>query len=230
MLCTSWCFKMDYNLLVPSKIVRSKRHSISLIINNNNELIVRAPLKCAEKAIYDFIYQKSEWIVKKRAELKSHSYAPLKAISGEKIPILDNIYEIMLYDKSRVKLVNNIIYLPKVNSSKNLLSYIKKFTKNYITKRVEVIAKTFNFKYKDIKISSARTRWGSCNYLNSLSFTYKLILCPKTVVDYIIIHELSHTIEKNHSKKFWNIVKTCCPNYKESEHWLKENRQIINLI
>ena len=128
---------MDYNLLVPSKIIRSKRHSISLIINNNNELIVRAPLKCAEKAIYDFIYQKSEWIVKKRAELKSHSYAPLKAISGEKIPILDNIYEIMLYDKSRVKLVNNIIYLPKVNSSKKLLSYIKKFTKNYLAKRVE---------------------------------------------------------------------------------------------
>ena len=221
---------MNYKLLVPSKIIRSKRRSISLIINNKNELIVRAPLKCAEKSIYDFIYQKSKWIMKKRSELMSHAYAPLTVSSGEKIPIFDDIFEIRLYNKSRVKVSNNIIYVPNVNSSKYLLSYIKKFIKNYLTKRVEEIANTFNFKYKDIKISSAHTRWGSCSYLNSLSFTYKLILCPRAVVDYIIIHELSHTIEKNHSKKFWDIVEQYCPNYKSSELWLKENRQIINII
>ena len=94
----------------------------------------------------------------------------------------------------------------------------------------EEIAKQFGFNYESITISSARTNWGSCGAKNTLNFTYKLAMCPKPVVDYIIVHELCHTKVKNHSSKFWNEVQKCFPEYKTCEKWLKTNRAIINKI
>ncbi len=221
---------MDYTLLKPTKIVYSRRRSIALIVNSRGELIVRAPLRCRDKDIYDFIFKKADWIREKRTEIKSGPYTPLTPKTGEKIPILDNIYEIKLGQISRVKIINNNICIPGENSKQKLVNFLVRYAKNYLTKRVGELATIFNFKYKSIRLTSAHTRWGSCNYQNSLSFTYKLILCPRKVVDYIIIHELSHTIEKNHSKKFWALVEKCMPDYKDSERWLKDNRAIIYFI
>ncbi len=98
-----------------------------------------------------------------------------------------------------------------------------------ISKRTKELSSTYNFKYNTIKINSARTRWGSCSAKNNLNFTKKIAILPDNVKDYIIIHELSHTIEKNHSRKFWNIVKNIIPNYKKQQTWLKENGYILEL-
>ena len=105
---------------------------------------------------------------------------------------------------------------------KNINLY-KKRAKNYIIKRVEQIGLKNNFNYKNIKITSAKTRWGSCTSKKNLNFSYRLILVPMKIIDYVIVHELCHLREMNHSKKFWREVGQIMPDYKKHDKWLKDN-------
>ena len=93
----------------------------------------------------------------------------------------------------------------------------------YITQRVEYYAQIYDLKYRSIRINNAKTRWGSCGYKGTLNFTWRLMMAPERVVDYVIIHELMHLKQKNHSRKFWDEVRMVMPDYKEDEQWLKEN-------
>jgi predicted metal-dependent hydrolase len=93
----------------------------------------------------------------------------------------------------------------------------KKKAKEYITKRAEYFALRMGVRYKSIKINSAKTRWGSCNKSGMINFSYRLILAPPALVDYVIIHELAHLKELNHSAKFWKVVHEELPDYKEKQ-------------
>jgi len=220
----------NQELLVPNQVIKSKRKSISLVIKNNGEFIVRAPIKCNEQQIYKFITQKSEWIIKKRLEQLSNSFFALSFDKPEKLFLLGKPYDIILIDKNRVNLHDKEIEVPNNNPKEKLVKFLKKFAKKYLEERAKLISTLFNFSYSSITISSAKTCWGSCSHNNSLHFTYKLIMCPEDVIDYIVLHELCHTKIKNHSSKFWHLVEMCNPNYKVHEKWLKKNRGIIDII
>lgn len=224
------CFMQDYDLLKPNQILRSKRKSLSLVIKNDGEFLVRAPLKMKEEDIFKFIYQKKDWIIKKRQDQAQHTYPNLTFEKPEKINILGRSYDILLIQNSRVKLNETTLEVPIFKSKERLVNFLKKYSKNYLSARCALIAELFDFSYYNITISSAKTCWGSCSANNTLHFTYKLIMCPEDVIDYIVVHELCHTKIKNHSAKFWALVETCCPNYKAQEIWLKKNRGIIEII
>jgi len=92
-----------------------------------------------------------------------------------------------------------------------------------ITLRVGHWAGLIGVGYRRISIKAQRTRWGSCSRLGHLNFNWRLILAPQEVLDYVVIHELCHLIEMNHSKQFWKHVSQWCPEHKERRRWLKEN-------
>lgn len=217
-------------LTTPDKIIRCKRKSISLIISNNGEFIVRAPFSATDERIFNFINEKSSWIISKRKEFISNSKKVLEIKNGEQISILGEKYNIILIKNGRVKTVNNQILLPCEKSKEKLINYIKKQLKSYLTTRVAEIAKICGYSYDSVSVSSAKTNWGSCSFNNKLHFTYRLVLCPLAVIDYIIVHELTHTQIKNHSKKFWRAIEKTMPSYKQAETWLKQNKQVINII
>lgn len=218
-------------LLIPKQIIRSNRKSISLIVNRSGELIVRAPLFCKDKLIFDFINKKAKWIITKKSELAQNDiYSPLTFTKDETIYIIGKPYKIVLLPIKRVQLKENEIFVPNLNPMISLKNWLIKLAKTHVAKTVAEFSKKYNLKYTGISITSARTRWGSCSYKNHLNFSYKLIMCPQQVIDYIVIHELCHTIEKNHSKRFWNRVEEFCTNYKTCEKWLKQNRRIIDVI
>jgi predicted metal-dependent hydrolase len=77
--------------------------------------------------------------------------------------------------------------------------------------------------YKRIVIRGQRTRWGSCSRKKNLSFNWKLIMAPEPVIEYVIIHELLHLKEMNHSKRFWELVAKYCPGWREHKKWLKQH-------
>ena len=99
---------------------------------------------------------------------------------------------------------------------------LKDKAKNYLPHRVEHFADIMGVKPKGIKITSATTRWGSCSAKNSLCFPYRLMLLPDKLIDYIIVHELAHIKEKNHSTRFYSVVEEYLPNYRELLFKLKE--------
>lgn len=116
---------------------------------------------------------------------------------------------------------------PKSLIDKGKIWDYKKKAKEYIPSRVKQIALENNFNYNTIKITSAKTRWGSCTSKKNLNFSYRLILVPKKVIDYVIVHELCHLREMNHSKKFWDEVWKIMPDYKKYDRWLKYNSNIF---
>jgi hypothetical protein len=92
-------------------------------------------------------------------------------------------------------------------------------------KRVNFYACQYDLQYKKIGITSARTRWGSCSATGSLNFSWRLIMAPLEVVDYVVVHELVHTVFHNHAKRFWKKVEMIMPNHKEHRTWLRKNGQ-----
>lgn len=92
-----------------------------------------------------------------------------------------------------------------------------------LCERTEFFAKKLGVTYSKIRIGNQRTRWGSCSSKGTISYNWKLILMPTAVMDYVVVHELCHLIEMNHSPRFWNMVEQVMPNYKEYRRWIKEN-------
>ncbi len=95
--------------------------------------------------------------------------------------------------------------------------------KKIIPDQVEYYACIIGVKYNRITIKHQATRWGSCSAKGNLNFNCLLVLCPPEVCDYVIIHELCHLKELNHSPRFWAEVEKYCPNYKTHKQWLKDN-------
>jgi predicted metal-dependent hydrolase len=92
-----------------------------------------------------------------------------------------------------------------------------------IPKRVSQWAAQMNLSFGDIRIKDQKTRWGSCSKSGNLNFNWRLILAPDWVLDYVIVHELCHLVELNHSARFWRLVQHAFPRYQEAKAWLREN-------
>ncbi len=112
---------------------------------------------------------------------------------------------------------------------KSLIPIYQKEAPARITERVEFYAKRTGLKYQSIAISNALHRWGSCSPNGKLRFTWRLMLAPQEVIDYVVVHELTHLLEKNHSRAFWAKVREILPQYKKHAAWLKANQHLLRL-
>jgi len=102
-------------------------------------------------------------------------------------------------------------------------SWFKEQARLYLGPRLKEMARKTGFKYQKFRLSSARTRWGSCSAGGTISLVWRLMMAPPEIIDYLIIHELAHTKEKNHSLAFWRLVEELVPDYKEKRRWLRVN-------
>lgn len=91
-----------------------------------------------------------------------------------------------------------------------------------VTERVEYFNKQLGYKYNQINIKNQKTRWGSCSHKGNLNFNYKVIFLPQKLMDYVIVHELCHLKEFNHSKKFWRLVESVIPEYDSIRKKIKQ--------
>ncbi len=155
-----------------------------------------------------------------------------KAIEGynKNINIISD--KSMVYDNTNN--INNNINLNICSTAQNNLklffeNFYKQKAFELISERAKLHSKLNNLHFKRLKLSSAEKRWGSCSFENSIRINWRLMMAPINIIDYVIIHELSHTIHKNHSKSFWNRVGFIIPDYKISIKWLKDNGYKLKL-
>jgi len=214
------------------KIIRSDRKSLALVIDSEAKLTVRAPFNAMGSEITNFIRQKKRWIIEKQKKISalSNKYAPVVIKNGGNILFQGNNYTIKMSNVSRIKISGENIIIPKGSKKEKVVSWLKKEAKKLIRERLDIYAGIMGVRYSALRISSARTRWGSCSGRDSLSFTWRLIMCPIQVIDYVIVHELSHITHKNHSPAFWTRVKKVIPDFKEQKNWLKSNRKLMDII
>lgn len=108
-----------------------------------------------------------------------------------------------------------------------MIQWYRKEAYNKISAYLDYHIRAAGFSCDTMRLSNAKKRWGSCSRGNRLRFSWRLIMAPEPVIEYVVLHELAHTKVKNHSPAFWNIVKTLDPHYKEHIRWLKNNAHLL---
>jgi predicted metal-dependent hydrolase len=186
-----------------------------------------------------FIQEKRHWIFRSYHSLrrKKEKSFEIKFEDGASVLFLGEWYVLRIKvdagSRSRVELLDDEMVV-KVPSNSFVKSVVTRF---YRSKAREVIADTvshyaekLDLSYQKISIRDQKTRWGSCSSAGNLNFSYRLVMAPLKVIDYVIVHELCHLKEMNHSKKFWALVEKALPDYKEKKKWLKENGSGLSVL
>lgn len=212
--------------------VRSNRKSIAIVINNEGDVTVRAPRRMANSEIEAFVEKKKPWIRSKQEQIAaiSEKHYPLTADEGDSIQYLGNSYVIEKSDVENVTAVGNSLIVPKNYEISDVSAWLKAEANRIISERVERYAGIMGVMYNSVKMSEAKARWGSCSSKDNLNFAWRLIMAPIPIIDYVVVHELSHVTYKNHSPQFWARVKTVLPDYKERQDWLKANKKLMEII
>ncbi len=214
------------------KVIKSKRKTFSLEITQDARLIVRAPFGASLGLIQDIVSQKINWIKKKKSQMNLRKKKPKKFIEGELFLYLGQKYPLKLKSQKIALDLNKNFNLSasEIKNAKEIFTnWYKKEAKIIIQDRVDYYAELNKLKYQKIRITSAKKRWGSCSANNNLNFSWRLVMAPMEIVDYVVVHELAHIKEKNHSSKFWQVVERIMPDYKQRRKWLKENGHLLNL-
>ena len=215
------------------KLVRSHRKTVAIVVERDGSLTVRAPLRMAEKRIRAFIDSHDNWIAKNQAKVRAAlPAAPKSFTEGETFLYLGQSYPLSIVPRQHPYLdfSGTTFHLAKSALPKAEAAFVRWYKEQaalLFFERVISLAGKHGFKYEKIHISSARTRWGSCNSRGTLSFTYRLVMAPLEVVDYVVLHELVHTHIRNHSKTFWNRLGELMPDYKRRLAWLKKNGKFL---
>ncbi len=213
------------------QLIRTKRKTIALIVRPDGSLVVRAPLRASNKSIQEFVTKNTGWIEKTRARIKAAvPPAPKQYLPGERFEYLGNAYplEIAADQKKSLLLEEGTfkIAAPAQDRAELVFEHwYREQARQVLNERVDYYARQHGFQYSKIGITSARTRWGSCSASGSLNFSWRLILAPMEAVDYVVVHELVHTVIHNHSKKFWKKMEQTMPDYRERRKWLRKNGQ-----
>ena len=220
-------------MIQPDKIVRSDRKTLSISVDAFGRLIVRAPKKCSEERIFAFLQEKEKWILSKQAERQGlNGVLPPENLHGYQFLLLGKQTKIIVDDGKKVgyDAEQNIIYLPREKSKEKLVKWLKENAKRILTTVTERKAAEMGVSYKSLTITTAKTRWGSCSGDNAIRYTFRLLYCPKEIIDYVVVHELAHTIQHNHSKQFWQVVEKYIPDWKTRRKWLKSHGAFMEIF
>jgi len=217
------------------KIVRTKRKTIALQITDDATLIVRAPFDVSDEKIMGVVFKHKKWIEQKKRDIEARDpkFSPKEFVNGEGFLYLGRYYKLKIVDSQEAPLkFENGFYLSRdtlPEAREVFIEWYKKMAYEKISERVRWYAQKGGFKYNKVNITNAQKRWGSSSSNRNLNFPWRLIMAPLPVIDYVVIHELVHLEEKNHTRAFWNKVKMLMPGYKKYKDWLKENSYLLRL-
>jgi predicted metal-dependent hydrolase len=185
------------------------------------------------RAIEQFIVRKQSWIADKQRFVRER-YAgvrPKVFADGEQFLYLGNTYRLYIVHDSELPLhFNHAFFLSKDSISRArelFVAWYEEQASVTIRKRVDWYAPLFGLKYNTFSVTRAQRLFGSCSARNNLHFAWRLIMAPVPAIDYVVIHELAHITEKNHSRRFWTIVERMLPDYGQGMHWLRDNGHLL---
>ncbi len=212
---------------------RSRR--IRLSIKPDGEIAVSMPTSALYSDAIRFVESKTDWIIKQQTKVQ----AGLTLFAPESC-FKTRFHQLAITkgntDKVYNRVGNGIIQIfipervdheqPKVQEFiKNTLVDVMRWeAKIYLPKRLKELADKHGFKYRNVSIKNASTRWGSCSSANNINLNLHLMRVPENLTDYVLLHELAHTIVKNHGEKFWLLLEQCYPNARKADKEMSKYR------
>lgn len=215
---------MDYQIKRSSSSL-----AIRISINAKAEVVVRAPKFMPEFMIRKFVESQKDWIESNLAKVKKNQVL----VESNELYIFDKKYQVVINnsaDKMGVAVkdgqihVNNLSVKTAAKIQQQIEEFLKKTASKYISTRTQELAKKMEISYKRIALKEQSSRWGSCSSYGNLNFNWRLVHYSPAIIDYVIIHELTHRLEMNHSKKFWEIVKKYDSEYLIHKGQLRKKR------
>jgi predicted metal-dependent hydrolase len=204
-------------------LVRSSRRTLAIQIHPERGVLIRAPRLVSERRIEKFLKEKEAWVKKHIAKIekrKTQTDSP-----------------------TTPKFLGKPLAQPTLKSfttKKQLESWYKAQALPHLTKRTEHFTKLLAQNYKPliprkaptptaIHIRAYKSRWGTCHANNSITYNWRIIMAPPSIVDYLVAHEVTHFIHKNHQKRFHALLAKILPDYKKHRKWLRDNGHALTL-
>jgi len=217
------------------KIIRSKRRTLGLEISQDARLIIRAPYEVSLHDVQKVVFEKSSWIKAKQkiARQRCLQKMPRNFLERENFLYLGESYPLIILENSKSPFLfdKEFRLMRKYLSSAQRLfvDWYKKQADLKIKERLNFYSELLGCKYNKFAVSNAKRRWGSCNSKGNIYINWRLIMAPPLILDYVVVHELVHLRERNHSKKFWGRVGKVYADYKDKRRWLKENGYLLTI-
>jgi len=216
---------------------RKRKKTISLQVRRDGTVVVQAPLRTPKSEIERLIEKKKSWLRKRLQEQRERGEKSFA--DGETFLYLGQSYPLVILDPRG----DGHQVLPLTFSGQRFLlrgdhaadarflftEWYRERAGAYIPDRVRHFSTALGSFPRGVRISSAACRWGSCSIDNRLFFSWRLVMAPPPVIDYVILHEFSHLYEKSHSRRFWNILEAVLPDYEKYRIWLRENGHLLTL-
>jgi len=199
--------------------VRAKRLSLR-VSAKEGAFVLTVPPRATSSQIKAFLKQCTPWVEK---QLK-HMHAPLEVAPGQEIALGDMTFMCVidpLRRKPALCTITQTLRLPPKTTQKDLHAVFKKRAQTVLSAYALRAAKAFGAEIEKITIKDTKSRWGSCSATKNIALSWRLILTPSDVAEYVCIHEAAHLLHMNHSKDFWRAVAKLSPHYKAHRHWLK---------
>ena len=206
----------------------SNRKTISIIVERDRSVVVRAPLNTSEEIIAKEINKRKRLLLQKIEHNQKYPFPKLSKefVSGETLLYLGKNHKLYVTSTADEGIIfDNKFFINKTNqkqANKLFRDWYIKSAIEIIIPRAKAIAKQLGVVYKEINIMDLKYRWGSCTPKDNIHFNWRIIKAPMTVIEYIIVHELTHLLEANHTPAFWNRVAVMQPNFEKAKAWLKE--------
>lgn len=211
------------------RVIYSQRKTIGLFVERDRSIIVRAPIGASDEAIRQAVEAKKLWLYEKVNHDQKYPPQPVRKefVTGETLMYLGRFYrlEVTDDDASGVRFHNRfyISMQQQAVAGRLLREWYMARAEEKLTPKIRQFAAAMGVAYERIMISDLRMRWASCTPKNNLNFNWRIVKAPAFVIDYLIVHELAHLLEPNHSERFWNIIAVQIPRYMLAREWLREH-------
>jgi hypothetical protein len=191
-------------------------------------------MRTPKREIDRFVSDKEQWILSciAKQRIQAEQKESFTVNYDSRIAFRGRLYPIIKRDGKLAGFDDEAFYMPQGLPPERIKSVCiqlyKMLAKAYISNRVAVFAAEMGATPSAVKINSATKRWGSCSARGSLNFSWRLIMADDGIIDYVVVHELAHLTELNHSVRFWAIVESVLPDYRERRVKLRELQQRLS--
>jgi predicted metal-dependent hydrolase len=211
-------------------VLSARRRTMELSVERNGALVIRAPEGASSARLEAFIREKRTWVYTKVTEKEAllRAVRVREYVSGEGFPYLGRSYRLLLVNHQDVplRLEAGRFRLLRSEAERGRAHFVRWYTEHgreWLRRRVEAFAPRVGVEPRSVDVRELGYRWGSCGRNHCLNFNWATVLLPPRNVEYVIVHELVHLRERNHTPAFWRRVERAVPDYLRRKAWLAEH-------
>lgn len=221
------------------EVIRTRRKKSASIQVEGDLVKVRVPKRLSDKAVRELITKRTPWIKTKLKELSDRpNIKPKKYISGETFPYLGKNYRLKVDRGSENSVsLKGGYFVTTISNNDNQQSTVRSLLEDWYQTHAEIqlraktlrLASIVGVTPTSISTKPYKSRWGSCSVSGDITYNWKIILAPHRIVDYVVIHELCHLLEHNHSPRYWKHVERHVSDWRDCRKWLTDNQSLISI-